>query len=451
MSGRDGSRTVVGRMFRRFGQVRLALIATVVGGGRLLAADGDLEPAFGDAGVAQVETALDDAATAVAVDSEGRIVVVSVAQTVPTSSLIVVSRFTPDGDLDASFDGDGIRAIGFSYGGTTFNVPTDVALQADGRIVVAGFARDSTQSSFAGAVVRLLDDGTPDPTFDGDGIRVLAVAGQNHRCRRIAIRPNGNLVVADRYDDTVADAATAIVELSPTGANFAFGSIDLFPDSDDSPTGLLLEPDGRMVIASTGFAEPELVVTRWHPNYTPDNSFGGDGVGHYAWSETVWTGDLDRLEDGRYLIGAGSDGWTGFRYLLANGQADPSVCNPTSSCVFEQLDRFGAIQVQTDGRILAIGASDDDDVEARRFLPDGTLDSGFGVAGLRAFDCEPGPTGSTDTGIALALSNGRAVALGSRGGTAADDGVCVARLTSSLIFADGFQSGGVGDWPLPGF
>jgi len=451
MSVRDEARAADHFTVSRVGLTLLALSAAVGSSARLGAADGDLEPAFGDAGVAQVETALDDAATAVAVDPEGRIVVVSAAQTVPTSSLIVVSRLTPDGELDSSFDGDGIRAIGFSYGGTTFNVPRDVALQADGKIVVAGYARDSTQSSFAGAVVRLLDDGTPDPTFDGDGIRVLAVAGQNHLFTRIAIRPNGNLVLADRYDDTVADAVTAIVELTSTGATFAFGSLDLFPDSDDSPSGLVLEPDGRMVIASTGFVEPELVVTRWHPNYTPDTSFGGDGVGHYAWTETVWAGDLDRLEDGRYLIGAGSDGWTGFRYLLASGQADPSVCNPTSSCVYEALDRFGALTVQSDGRILGIGASDDDDVEVRRFLPDGTLDSGFGVAGLRAFDCEPGPAASTDTGIALALSNGRAVALGSRGGAAVDDGVCIARLTSSLIFADGFASGGVGDWSLPGY
>jgi uncharacterized delta-60 repeat protein len=415
------------------------------------AADGDLDPAFGDAGITQVETELDDSASAVMVDPEGRVIVVFSAMTVPASSLIAVARFTPEGDLDASFDGDGIRAIGFSYGGTTFNVARDVALQADGKIVVAGYARDSTQSSFAGAVVRLLDDGTPDPAFDGDGIRVLAAAGQNHRFARIAIRPNGNLVVADGYDDTVEDAVTAIVELTPTGATFAFGSLDLFPDSDDSPAGLLLEPDGRMVVASVGFAEPELVVTRWHPGYTLDTSFGGDGVGHYAWTESVWTGDLDRLDDGRYLIGAGSDGWTGFRYLLPSGQADPSVCNPTSSCEYGELDRFGALEVQSDGRILAIGASDDNDVEVRRFLPGGTLDAGFGVAGLRAFDCEPGPASSTDTGIALALSNGRVVAIGNRGGPPADDGVCVARLTSSLIFADGFASGGVGDWSLPGF
>jgi uncharacterized delta-60 repeat protein len=423
------------------------LLAGLLAPGAAMAADGDLEPAFGEAGVAYVETALDDLPAAVTTDGEGRLVIASSGRNGTASSVFVVSRFTPDGDLDPTFDGDGIRAVGFTFAGVTQNFARDVEVLPDGRIVVVGYARDSASTSFAGALVRLLPNGALDPTLDGDGILVLAPAGQNHRFDRLAVRPNGNYVIAGSYDDTVLDRQLALVEFLPTGAAVGFNTVDLFSSQDESAVELLLEPDGRMVAAALAFNVDEVVITRWHTNYVLDTSYGGDGIGHHDWAESIWAADLDRLEDGRYVLGVQSDSWTAFEWLLPSGASDPATCNSTPSCIYDDLLYFSALAAQSDGRILAVGSSEaSDDVRVWRLASNGALDTTFGNGGVRDFDCAPGAPASSDGGAALALSGGRAVALGIRSGSPADDGLCLARLTSSLIFRSGFESGPAWGW-----
>jgi len=85
-------------------------------------------------------------------------------------------------------------------------------------------------------------------------------------------------------------------------------------------------------------------------------------------------------------------------------------------------------------------------VRVVRLLANGALDTDFGSAGARDFDCEPDSATSDDAGTALTLSGGRAAALGSRSGLPADDGVCLARLSAALIFRSSFESGLAWGW-----
>jgi len=420
----------------------LALLLFVPAGIR--AADGDLDPSFGDAGVAYVETALLDLAAAVASDGAGNLVVAFSPPGGSASSVFVVARFTPDGQLDPTFDGDGIRAVGFTFGGATRNFARDVALLPDGRIVVAGYARDAASTSYAGALVRLMPNGALDSTLDGDGILVLAPTGQNHRFDELALRPNGNMVVAGKYDDTVNDSVSSVVEFTPSGVTAGFAAVDLYPSQDEAAIGLLLEPDGKMVVGALAFNVTEVVVMRLTPSYTLDTTFGGDGIGHYDWEDPVWAADLDRLEDGRYVLGVQGDLFTGFRWLQPNGAADPTTCttSPFPFCVITGFLHFSALTAQSDGKVLAIGSSDPGfDVRVIRLQANSAVDNTFGSGAIRDFDCEPGAATSDDGGAALTLSGGRPVGLGTRGGGAAVDGVCLARLAGALIFRSGFESG----------
>jgi uncharacterized delta-60 repeat protein len=412
-----------------------------------LAADGDLDPGFGDAGVAVVETVLDDVPAAVASDVDGKLVVAG-SVLAGTGSSTVVYRFTADGALDPSFDGDGVRIVSFTFGGVSRSFPSDVAVLADGRIVVAGYAEDATSTTRAGMLIRLLPDGALDTTFDGDGIFLLGQAGDNHRFGNVAIRPNGAVVVAGRFDDALHDSELAVYELTPSGALTSLAIEDVYPADDDFPVELMLEPDGRMVIAALAFNASELVVTRWNTNFLLDETFDGDGIGRYDWGESVRDADLDRLEDGRYVIGVSTDLWTGFEWLQPNGASDPTTCTASPFCIFTGFPDFTEIAAQPDGRVLAIGSSDggESDVRVVRLLANGALDTAFGTAGARDFDCEPGSSTADDGGTALALSGGRAAALGSRSGLPADDGVCLARLSSALISRSGFESGIAWGW-----
>jgi uncharacterized delta-60 repeat protein len=69
------------------------------------------------------------------------------------------------GDLDPTFDGDGKVITDFDGG--SYDVGRAVAIQRDGKTIVAGETQSSTNDSFA--IVRYNADGALDATFDGDG------------------------------------------------------------------------------------------------------------------------------------------------------------------------------------------------------------------------------------------------------------------------------------------
>lgn len=406
------------------------------------AADGDLDPDFGIDGVALAGTIFEELPFAVTTDGEGRLVVASGGETADADLIFVIYRFTPDGQLDPTFDADGIRAIGFTFGGETTLFPMDLAIQPDGRIVVAGIA--AAGPARAGVLVRLMSDGALDPSFDGDGIFVLAPAGQNHRFLDVEVRPDGYLFVADGYDDTVDDDVTAFVVLDPSGVVVGFQALDLFPTSNDLPTRLLLESDGRILMAVRGIVpDPnEAILVRWNPDYSLDTTFAGDGIGHYPFAGGVKLVDVARVEDGRYVLGVHHGSVLTLDWLLPDGSSDPAACTEFPFCTFIEYQNFEGLVAQSDGKVLALGEDgSSENLRVGRYLESGTGDPSFGSSGLRDIDCRAGAGASNDVASALALSGGRAVALGLLVGTPEDDAVCVVRLTSELIFRHGFEGG----------
>jgi uncharacterized delta-60 repeat protein len=101
---------------------------------------------------------------------------------------MTVTRLMPNGSPDPTFDGDGTATIDF---GSLADLAADAVLQPDGRIVVVG----STQATGDIAVARLNPNGSPDTTFGGDGKATVdfAVAAFGNA---VALQPNGRIVVA---------------------------------------------------------------------------------------------------------------------------------------------------------------------------------------------------------------------------------------------------------------
>lgn len=174
------------------GSARLALVR--------YRTNGTLDPTFdGDGRVlTNVTTSRDEAAHAVAIQPDGEIVVAGVAN-VGTESApryrFALARYRADGSLDPSLDGDGIAITG---AGPWNLVATAVALTPNGRIVVAGEARERRPATihrcsiYRLALVRYLADGRPDPSFDGDG-RVLR-AGPSSRATAVSVQLDGRIV-----------------------------------------------------------------------------------------------------------------------------------------------------------------------------------------------------------------------------------------------------------------
>ena len=106
----------------------------------------------------------------------------------------VTVKFAADGTLDTSFGDDGMLTTGIES--ASIDRATAVAVQPDGRIVVAGSTRASSGGSTRFGVVRYLADGRLDPTFSGDGKTITSFASGYGLPSAVVLRPDGRIVVA---------------------------------------------------------------------------------------------------------------------------------------------------------------------------------------------------------------------------------------------------------------
>jgi len=140
------------------------------------APDGNLDPSFGRGGIVRTDVGGIDDARAVALQPDGRIVVAGT----------VLARYTPDGTLDASFGSGGVVKTPGSL------LPGAVAFQPDDKVVMGGSTR---QGGGDFVVARYAPDGKLDPSFGG-GTVTTDIGGSDSRIQAIALQPDGRIVVA---------------------------------------------------------------------------------------------------------------------------------------------------------------------------------------------------------------------------------------------------------------
>ncbi|HEY1281898.1 MAG TPA: hypothetical protein VGF22_19605, partial [Acidimicrobiales bacterium] len=152
---------------------------------------GQPDETFGDAGVAIPPFTFGGIADGVAVQSDGSVVVVG-----STVGDVALARLDPQGNMDANFGAGGLVTTDFGLLNGPFPASEfgqDLAIEPDGHIVVAA----TTQANGSGdlAVVRYDATGTPDPSFDGDGILTVDFAGGFDAGNDVALQPDGKVVV----------------------------------------------------------------------------------------------------------------------------------------------------------------------------------------------------------------------------------------------------------------
>jgi uncharacterized delta-60 repeat protein len=132
-------------------------------------------------------------AHAVALQADGKFVLGGTCYGDPGNELsgFCALRLNTDGTLDTSFSGDGKLVEPVSGG---LDIAYAMALQPDGKIVLAGTCRPSLNDEFC--VLRLNADGSVDASFSGDGKLVQAIGTGSDRARAMALQPDGKFVVA---------------------------------------------------------------------------------------------------------------------------------------------------------------------------------------------------------------------------------------------------------------
>jgi uncharacterized delta-60 repeat protein len=239
-------------------------------------ADGQLDPTFGTGGKLVSDlSGHDDAAKAVAIQPDGKIIAAGLAQPGSGNSDFALARYNTDGTLDTTFGGDGIVTTDM---GTFSDGITDIALQPDGKIVAVGVTDQDA------ALARYLPNGTLDATFGTGG---TVVGGINtNQVNGVAITPGGTILVAGmRANAAIVASYAPDGKLNPGFGSFgvAVGDITGGLDSGDD---LVVEPNGDIVVVGSASSATvsDLALIRFKPDGTLDTSVVADlsGFGDFG-------------------------------------------------------------------------------------------------------------------------------------------------------------------------
>jgi uncharacterized delta-60 repeat protein len=148
--------------------------------------NGSLDPTFSGDGKQKTNFGSDDVATAVAIQSNGKIVVAGYA-----GGSFALARYNPNGALDPTFSGDGKLTTDFGGG---FDGARGVALQGDGKIVAAGCACPNDVNARDFALARYNPNGALDPTFSGDGKLTTDFGASDDAADAVALQTDGKIV-----------------------------------------------------------------------------------------------------------------------------------------------------------------------------------------------------------------------------------------------------------------
>jgi uncharacterized delta-60 repeat protein len=439
--------------------------------------DGALDTTFDNDGYVITDFGSDIAeADTVIVQNDGKIIA---AGSVYASALnqfdFGLVRYNPDSSLDTSFDGDGKVIMNVGATGAPSEA-LDVAVQPDGKIVFAGWSGSDTNLNFA--VLRYLPNGLPDTSFNGNGQVLTDFLNGNDKAFAVAVQADGKIVAAG-YASNATNAFVALARYNQDGSlDTSFGSGGKLTTSVlgiyDYAYDLIVQPDGKIVTVGYGYngSNSDIALVRYNSNGSLDASFGSGG-------KTVVS--VLSSHDEAYAVALQADGKivaTGSAYngtswiftavrVNANGSLDstfdgdgrlttniPSTREGANSVIIQPdgkivtvgirddnftraiaLTRFNSngsldttfdgdgqiittggvansIALQTNGKIV-VGGSSNSDFALYRYNTDGSLDTSYGIGGKSAFDVTGG---ATDTIYCLAFdSSGRAVVGGNSG------------------------------------
>jgi competence ComEA-like helix-hairpin-helix protein len=294
-----------------------------------------------------------------------------------------------------------------------------VALQPDGRIIVVG----GSNNDFA--LARYKGDGSPDTTFGTDG-RVLTDVGENYGTGiSVTLQPDGKIIAAG-FGGTVINFV--LVRYNSDGsldATFGDNGIVITHISgEDFGRVLALQPDGKIIVAGQSWVQGKgynFTLVRYNSDGSLDTSFGVNGVVSTDFEDSFEDNISAILlpSDGKIIAAGWSDADGIFNFAMAryhsDGSPDPTFgLDGKVSTPFPFNDAYGnAAALQPDGGIVVAGQYFMPDVgytfALARYLPDGSLDMGFGMDGR--ITTEFG-SGDSQAYAVLLQSDGKIVAAG---------------------------------------
>ncbi|MFT3681559.1 MAG: GEVED domain-containing protein [Ferruginibacter sp.] len=427
-------------------------------------ANGTLDNSFGVNGIVTEDFGIDESASGVALQPDGKIVI-SVNTLDPSIFIpgMMVMRYNPNGTRDNTFSGDGMADFDFGNsdqlgdvavlstgkillcGSVLFRLNSDGTLDTgfdeDGRVETGGFAGNMIiqpdnkilmsgyyyvdASNTGGFAARYNSDGTPDNNFDGDGTVLVAFGGTNESLGSMQLQSNGNIILAGYTSSAPGVADFAVARFTSTGSpdNTFSGDGKLTINFGPSSSGyygasVAVQSNGAVIILGYGVngTNSSVAAARVTVAGAPDNTFSGDGF----FTENIVQGSTNYTctaaqPDGKVVTAGYTWNGASYDFIIARYNYNGTLDNTFSgdglqiTSLSAADDKAYAIKILTTGKILVAGAAGTN-VGLAQYNSDGTLDNTFDGDGIKVSDF--GTT--TDVARALAVqTDGKIIIAGS--------------------------------------
>lgn len=375
----------------------------------MYAQDGTIDLSFGSDGlvtfdIAQYGEYYEDAVT----DDEGNIIIAGGAYAGDKLKPMIM-RLSREGILDTLFNNDGYKLYSLA-GASKDSKFNSVLLQADGKIVVGGYA-GYTDGTY-GVLFRINDDGTPDDAFGENGVVKLFRSDNSYDTfiQKILLQPDGKILYcgAEKSENTGHVSQFITGRCLANGApDSTFGGVGkvycYFEGISSYATSLLLQSDGKIIAG--GRTNGLFALIRYLANGVPDNTFGEWGEVTTSMTNYAYLTDMGMLSDGK-IVAAGyieMDNPGGCEYGKTRIAVACYNVDGTLNTSFHQdgkelftydncNDESYTLLVQPDDKIIIAGASGNSSILESfnyifiRVLPDGSKDPAFGDNGTLETD-----------------------------------------------------------------
>jgi uncharacterized delta-60 repeat protein len=354
-------------------------------------AAGSLDRCFAATGKRSTQIGSRTRANAMAIQPDGKIVVAGDSDNGRNADFALV-RYNPNGSLDTSFDTDGKVTTDFGDG---YDYAVALKLQSDGKIVVAGHSISGTTDF---ALARYNTNGSLDNTFSTDGILTTDIGGGSNFASALAIQNDGKIVVAGGTNfGGNTDFDFVLARYTTTGdLDNTFDADGILTTAVGSSTDIIqamaIQTDNKIVVAGytvTGDGTADFVLARYGTTGILDNSFDFDGKLTTAISAgSDYATALAIQTDGKIVTsGYGNGNNFALARYTTNGFMDNTfdLDGIVTTSAIPYISDSRAMAIQSDGKIVVAGFSTNNGIKydfgLARYTTSGALDSSFDTDG----------------------------------------------------------------------
>jgi uncharacterized delta-60 repeat protein len=377
---------------------------------------------------------------------------------------VALARFNTDGSADASFGVNGhlLTLVGTTFPGDTFTT----RMQSDGKILVCGTHTVGSADHYI--LLRYNSNGSLDDSFDGDGILITSLIG---RCNTVEVQTDGKILMGG-YINVSGNGDFAIARYNPDGTpdesfdtdGIATLNIGTASNpgalSDDEVTDMIIQSDGKIIAAGKRYAAAEedmnFALARFNADGTLDMDFAvyGKTVTDFGGNESPV--NLHMLSNGKLLLTGAVMPENGFDPTVviakydANGFLDTSY--GTGGKVVQNYGVAGGGGITTSSVVDAAGKllvtciidSTNPDFKLLRFNTDGSFDNTLDGDGIINFDL-----GGAEAAQASMFQSDGKLLLGGDSFDISGSDFSVARINSADLSVNNFNQIRFKVYPLP--